>query len=371
MNVIRYTLLLAVILSFFSCSKDDPDDDPEPPVPNQRPANLEEYNATTDGLKDYYTKDGYFEIGVAIEPSFVDNPAQVALMKRHFSSITAENAMKWSSVQPTEGNFTFANADKIVNFAQANGMKVRGHTLCWHQQVPDWIFRHNGVAASKELVLERLRTHITTVMTRYKGKVYAWDVVNEAIDDGGSVYRNSSWYNICGEDFIFEAFRAARAADPAAKLFYNDYNATQTIKRDKIYALLQKLVAEGLVDGMGLQGHWSMDYPGNNLITNAIDLYRSLGIDLHITEMDVSIYAGSEAQTAYTAEIAQKQAAAYSRYFSLLRNNKNFISNVTFWGLADNHTWLDNHPVSGRKNYPLLFDTALKPKSAYFEVIKF
>ena len=371
MNAIRYALILTVILNFFSCSKDDPDDGTEPPEPNHRPANLEEYNATSDGLKDYYTKDGYFDMGAAIEPSFVDNPAQVALMKRHFSSLTAENAMKWSSLQPTEGNFTFANADKIVNFAQANGMKVRGHTLCWHQQVPDWIFRHNGGIASKELVLERLRTHITTVMNRYKGKVYAWDVVNEAIDDGGSVYRNSNWFSICGEDYILEAFRAARAADPAAKLFYNDYNATLTVKRDKIYSLLQKLKAEGLVDGIGLQGHWTMDHPTNNLITNAIDLYRSLGIDIHITEMDVSIYSGNEAQTAYTAEIAQKQTAAYSRYFNLFRTHKNYISSVTFWGLADNHTWLDNFPVSGRKNYPLLFDTALKPKSAYFEVIKF
>jgi len=351
---------------FISCDKEDS------PAIISRPKNLIEYNNVSEGLKDYFTHEEYFSMGVAIPKSFIDIPEKVNLIKRHFNSITAENDMKWSNLQPTEGSFTFTNADKIVGFARDNGLMVRGHCLCWHNQVPSWVFKEGDATASKELVLQRLRTHITTVMTHFKGKVYAWDVVNEAIDGGSSVYRSSQWYNICGEDFIFEAFRAAREADPEAKLFYNDYNAIDATKSTKIYNLLAKLKAEELVDGIGLQGHWNISYPGDNLITNAFNKYISLGIELQITELDVSVYtSGSEAEKDYTAVVAQQQIAAYERYFLTFRNFKENVTGVTFWGLADDKTWLDNFPVAGRKNYPLLFDENLNPKQAYFEIIDF
>jgi endo-1,4-beta-xylanase len=280
--------------------------------------------------------------------------------------------MKWSSLQPAEGAFNFTDADKIVAFAQANGMKVRGHTLCWHNQVPSWIFKDGDADASKELVLQRLTTHITTVVNHFKGKVYAWDVVNEAIDDGSSVYRASQWYTICGEDYIFEAYRAAREADPDAKLFYNDYSAINAVKRDKIYDLLVKLDNEDLIDGMGLQGHWNIDYPSNDLIIAAFEKYSSLGLELQITELDVSVYtSNSDPESTYTSEIALKQATAYSRFFSAFRDYKDDITGITFWGLADDYTWLDNFPVAGRKNYPFLFDEYYNPKQAYFTVINF
>jgi len=353
---------------FVSCEGNDP---PQPEE-KDRPTTVAEYNQVSEGLKDYYGKDAYFAIGAAIEPSSLDNTAEAALLKRHFNSITAENVMKWSVLQPTEGNFNFGPADRIVSFAQANGMIVYGHTLCWHNQVPDWVFKDGTTQASKELVLQRLRTHITTVMTHFKGKVYGWDVVNEAIDDGSATYKNTLWYQICGPDYIFEAFETARATDPDAKLFYNDYSATNTSKREKIFNLLMDLKAQNLVDGMGLQGHWNIDAPSDDLISAALTRYKSAGVEIRISELDVSIYpSNSDPESTYTPDISIRQAVAYVRFFRIFRQFKDDITGVTTWGMADNHTWLDNFPVPGRKNYPLLFDVNLVPKQAYFTVINF
>jgi len=362
----KVILLLLLSVSFIgvtSCNKDDS---------TELGKNIDEYNQGDEGLKDYYTPDDYFYMGVAIPPSFINNQKKTDLIKRHFNSVTAENDMKWSSLQPTEGTFTFTNADKIVAFAEANEMKVRGHTLCWHNQVPSWIFKDGTADASKELVLQRLRAHITTVVNHFKGKVYAWDVVNEAIDDGSSVYRNSHWYTICGEDYIIEAFKAARAADPDARLFYNDYTAIDPVKRDKIYDLLVKLKDQNLVDGMGLQGHWNISYPSSSLIDDAFNKYKSLGLELQVTELDVSVYtSNSSPESKYTDNIAQQQTIAYGRYFLAFRTFREAITGITFWGLADDYTWLDNFPVAGRKNYPFLFNVNYEPKKAYFEVINF
>lgn len=366
-KVILFLLLSVSFIGATSCKKEEPN-----VAENKLQEKIDEYNRSGEGLKDYYAPDDYFYMGVAISPSFIDNQEKVNLIKRHFNSLTADNDMKWSNLQTTEGTFTFANADKIVTFAQANGMKVRGHCLLWHNQIPAWIFMDGSADASKELVLQRLRAHITTVVNHFKGKVYAWDVVNEAIDDGSSVYRASKWYTICGEDYIIEAFEAARAADPDAKLFYNDYSAINLVKRDKIYTLLEKLKNQDLVDGMGLQGHWNIEYPSVDLITAAFDKYKSLGLELQVTEFDVSVYtSNSDPESTYTAELAQKQAVAYARFFYIFQTYKNHITGITFWGLADNYTWLDNFPIAGRKNYPFLFGMNYEPKLAYFSVIDF
>lgn len=366
-KVVLLFLLSVSFIGVTSCNKD------EPPVDeNNLQKKIDEYNQGDAGLKDYYTPEEYFYMGVAIPSSFIDNQEKVNLIKRHFNSVTAENEMKWSSLQPTEGTFNFTIADKIVSFAQANGMKVRGHCLLWHNQIPSWIFKDGQATASKDLVLQRLRTHITTIMSHFKGNVYAWDVVNEAIDDGTSVYRTSQWYTICGEDYIFEAFRAAREADPDAKLFYNDYSEVNATKRDKIYDLLVKLKAEELVDGIGMQGHWNLDYPSNPLLIEALEKYGSLGLEIQITELDVSVYtSNNDPESTYTSDIALRQAAACRRFFSTFRDYKDDITSITFWGLADDYTWLDNFPVVGRKNYPFLFDEYRKPKEAYFAVIDF
>lgn len=362
-----YLLYLLILVGITGCKKSD-----NATSESQYSKNLEEYNKVTQGLKDYFSAKDYFYMGAAISPAFLNNSEKVKLIKRHFNSLTTDNAMKWSSLQPTEGNFNFTDADAIVAFAQANGMKIRGHCLCWHNQVPAWVFMDGDAVASRELVLQRLRTHITTVMTHFKGKVYAWDVVNEAIDDGSATYRASQWYNICGEDYITEAFKDARASDTDALLFYNDYSAIDPTKRDKIYSLLVKLKNQNLVDGMGLQGHWNSNYPPNSLITDAFDKYKSLGLDLQITELDVSVYtSNSDPESPYTTELSQDQSMAYGRFFSIFRAYKDYISGITFWGLADDTSWLDNFPVAGRKNYPLLFNENLDPKPAYFEIIDF
>jgi len=365
-----YLILFLPVLFVFSACDDTVEPGPEPAP--RRPQNLAEYRLTTDGLKNYFTDAGYFDVGVAIEPRDLDNPTSVALIRRHFNSITAENAMKWDALQPTEGNFRWTNADRIVNFAVANGMRVRGHTLIWHNQTPAWVFQHNGQTASREVLLQRLRNHVTAVVSRYRGQVYAWDVVNEVIDNGSGFYRGSPWFNILGEDFIFEAFRAARLADPNAKLFYNDYRETDPVKREKIFQLISRLRAEGLIDGMGMQGHWNVDWPSSTHLIDAINRYSSLGLEIHITELDVSIYTSSSAPAqAFTQEVALRQRAAYSRFFGVFRRHRDQITNVTFWGVHDGVSWLNNWPVTGRADHPLLFDRNHNPKEAYFGIINF
>jgi endo-1,4-beta-xylanase len=233
-----------------------------------------------------------------------------------------------------------------------------------------------GKTVSKDVLLSRLKDHIMQVVTRYKDKVYAWDVVNEAIDDDDSKYmRESQWYKICNEEYIEKAFRWAHEADPDAILFYNDYNTEVPAKRDKVYRLLKTLIDNGIpVHGIGLQGHWNLDSPTEKDLRDAIEKYSSLGLKIQITELDVSVYSPNEKDPAYnvfTAEREKKQMEKYEMIFRVFRDYKNVITGVTFWNVSDKHSWLDNFPVKGRKNYPLLFDQNLKPKKAYWKVVNF
>jgi len=329
---------------------------------------------TTLGLKDYY-KD-YFTIGASVSPNSLTG-APADLIKKHFGSLTAENVMKPALIHPEENKYNWDNADKIVEFAKANGMKMRGHTLVWHQQTPAWFFKDSaGNTVSKEVLLARLKKHITTVVSHYKGKVYAWDVVNEALDDNDAKnFRESSWYKICGEEYIAKAFQWAHEADPDALLFYNDYNTEFPGKRDKVYNLVKKLIDAGVpINGIGLQGHWNLVNPSEKDLRDALDKYSSLGVKLQITELDVSVYSSSETNPAdniFTSEREQKQLEKYKMIFSVFRDYKKVITGITFWNVSDKSSWLDNFPVRGRKNYPLLFDQNLKPKKVYWEVVKF
>lgn len=339
-------------------------------------------NAQTDdnkGLKDYY-KD-YFPVGVAVSPQALSGQEGDLILK-HFTSLTAENVMKIGRIHPEEGRYDWEPADRIVAFAGANNMKLRGHTLCWHNQTPDWLFKtKEGAQVSKEVLLQRLKDHITAVVTRYKGKIYAWDVVNEVIDDSADkVYRESPWYKICGEEFIAKAFQYAHDADPDALLFYNDYNTENPVKREKIIKLVKKLQADGVpIHGIGLQGHWSIFEPSEESLRESLRQYSSLGLEMQITELDVSVYRSEpgrrdkrpEDVDVFTAEMEQRQLEQYKMIFRLFREYKSAISSVTFWNVTDKRSWLDNFPVRGRKNYPLLFDQELKPKKAYWEVVKF
>jgi endo-1,4-beta-xylanase len=331
------------------------------------------------GLKDYYKE--YFPVGVAVSPRALTGP-ESNLILGQFNSITPENAMKMEPIHPEENRYYWKDADAIVDYAQAHKLRVRGHNLCWHEQALKWIFTDaKGDTVTKEVLLKRLEDHITAVVTRYKGKVYAWDVVNEAVaDETTRPHRNSPWYRICGEDFIAKAFDYAHWSDPDALLFYNDYNTERPEKRERIYQLLKKLKDSGVpIHGVGLQGHWSIYEPSEKDLRDAIEKYASLGLQVHFTEVDMSVYPWEknrrekrpgESDT-FTPEMEQKQLEQYKKVFNVFRDYKNVITSVTFWNISDRHSWLDTYPVKGRKNYLLLFDQNLKPKKAYWEVVKF
>lgn len=326
------------------------------------------------GLKDFY-KD-YFPIGVAVTPAQLRDPAQQALILRQFNSLTPENAMKMAAIHPEEDRYNWQDADAIVNFAQLHHLKVRGHNLCWHKQVPAWMFYDKaGNLVTKEVLLSRLKAHIYAVVGRYKGKIYAWDVVNEAVADGGDQpLRNSPWYQICGEDYIFKAFQYAHEADPGALLFYNEYGTESPKKRDRVYQLLKKMIAAGVpVNAIGLQSHWSLTNPADDEIKTSIKLYASLGLKVQITELDMSVYSNEYKvdSTGYTPQRESLQAKRYGQIFDIFRANRSVITGVTFWNVSDRHSWLDSFPVRGRKNYPLLFDQNLQPKKAYWSVVNF
>jgi GH35 family endo-1,4-beta-xylanase len=336
-------------------------------------------NPNEKGLKDYYKKQ--FPIGVAVSPQLFEDMQTTALIKTHFSSMTPENVMKMGPIHPEENRYNWLPADKIVDFAQKNGILLRGHNLCWHSQTPTWFFKKDGNTVTKEELLARLKTHITDVVTHYKGKIYVWDVVNEAVPDGSDkIYRESDFYKIIGEEYIEKAFEYAHAADPKAKLFYNDYNTENASKRERIYQLLKKLKEKGVpIHGVGLQGHWSNFEPSAAELEASITKFASLGLEIQFTEVDVSVYPkrhemSNEAfknKAEYTLEMEEKQTAQYKMLFEVFRKHKKVITSVTFWNLSDKSSWLDNFPVRGRKDFPLLFDQNHQPKKAYWKVIKF
>ncbi|PIB34716.1 1,4-beta-xylanase [Reichenbachiella sp. 5M10] len=331
------------------------------------------------GLSTYY-KD-YFPIGVAVSPSALQG-VQAQLIKDNFVSMTPENVMKSGPIHPQEEVYNWAPADKVAAFAKENQMKLRGHALLWHNQAPDWLFVDSlGNDVSKEILYQRLERHITDVVTRYKDVIYAWDVVNEAIsDESGQFYRDSKWYQICGEEFIAKAFEYARAADPNVQLFYNDYEVINPVKREKIYQMVKGLQDAGVpIDGVGIQGHWSVYEPSESTLRATIDRFTGMGLQVQITELDVSIYPKEHAprdkneddDDTFTDELKQKQIDQYDMIFRVFRENKEKLSSVTFWNVSDQYSWLDFFPVNGRKDYPLLFDEDNQPKEAYWKVVGF
>ena len=335
--------------------------------------------ASEKGLKDYYAD--YFTMGVAVSPRALKTD-EAGLVLQQFNSLTPENAMKMGPIHPKEGEYNWAGADSIAQFAQRNKLKMRGHTLVWHNQTPAWIFVDDkGNTVSKEVLLQRLKEHIFTVVNRYKGSVYAWDVVNEAISDKPDEYlRPSKWLTICGEEYIAKAFQWAHEADPNALLFYNDYNEISPVKREKIYRLVKGLKDAGVpIHGVGLQAHWAVNEPSREQLESTLQRFSELGLKLQITELDISVYPkehdarerrAEDTNTVFTPEREQQQLEKYKMAFELFRKYKNAISGVTFWNISERYSWLDNFPVKNRKDYPLLFDKDLKPKKAYWEVVK-
>ena len=375
-SIKKITFLFTCSLAILSCKSNSE----EKKQDNAGSASMYQGKPDEKGLKDYYSN--YFPVGVAVAPNSFEGDSKELILNQ-FNSMTPENVMKMGEIHPEKDRFNWEPADKIARFAKENNLKMRGHALVWHQQTGPWIFKaENGNASvSKQELLKRMKTHIDSVVSRYKGTIYAWDVVNEAIsDDSTEFLRASEWYKIAGEDFLIKAFEYAHEADPDAKLFYNDYNAIIPEKRDRIYKLLKMLVDRDVpIDGVGIQGHWSIYGPSEEELRKAIDMYASLGLDVQITELDVSLYPWEKEQRAlktgesdeFTDELQQKQIDAYKMFFKVFRDYQDVLTGVTFWNISDRHTWLDKYPVEGRKNYPLLFDEDYKPKKAYWNVIEF
>lgn len=330
------------------------------------------------GLKDAY-KD-YFSIGVAVNMRNISNPEQIAIIKKDFNSITAENDMKPQPTEPAYGQFNWENADKIANFCRSNGIKLRGHCLMWHTQIGEWMYKdEKGDLVSKEKLFQNMKHHITAIVERYKDVIYAWDVVNEAISDGGwqggrrgmgehpSPYRNSPLYQIAGDEFIKKAFIYAREADPNVLLFYNDYNAADPGKRDRIYNMVKSMKEEGVpIDGIGMQGHYNVYGPSMEDVDAALTKYSTIVKHIHITELDIRANQEMGGQLNFSRDggnisqvVKTLQEDQYARLFKVLRKHKDVVDNVTFWNLSDRDSWL------GARNYPLPYDENYKAKRVY------
>ncbi|HBX87656.1 MAG TPA: 1,4-beta-xylanase [Marinilabiliaceae bacterium] len=341
------------------------------------------------GLKDAF--EGKFYIGTALnEPQILGiDTAAIKVVKENFNSIVAENVMKSGPMQPTEGNFDFEMADKFVEFGVQNNMHIVGHTLIWHSQAPRWFFTdEEGNDVSAEVLKERMRTHIHTVVSRYKGKVHGWDVVNEAILDDGT-YRNSKYYQILGEEFIPLAFQYAHEADPDVELYYNDYSMFNPGKREGVIKMIKMLKERGLrIDAVGMQGHLSIHHPVKEEFEASIKAYSEAGVNVMITEMEITVLempdfrVGAEISTNYEYQqslnpyteglpdsVYVQLEEMYIDYFKLFLKYEDVISRVTVWGVNDGHSWKNGWPVRGRTDYPLLFDRNNEPKPFVEKII--
>ncbi|WP_404454891.1 endo-1,4-beta-xylanase [Virgibacillus necropolis] len=344
-------------------------------------------------LEDRY--EDSFEIGAAVEPYQLDG-IQGQILKRHYSSIVAENVMKPISIQPKEGEFHFEEADKIVQFAEENDMDVRFHALVWHSQVPEWFFidkKGNPMVdatdpkqreKNERLLLRRLEKHIRTIVLRYRHVVDAWDVVNEVIDPYASNdrgLRESKWYKITGTDYIKTAFETVRKfAGDDAKLFINDYNTEVSPKREYLYNLVKDLLEQGVpIDGVGHQAHIQIGWPSIENTRESINMFASLGLDNQITELDVSLYGWPPSGEYNTYDeipfsVLESQAQRYNQLFELYEELDDKISNVTFWGIADNHTWLNDRAAKYSDDgigidAPFVFDENYNVKPAYWAIM--
>ncbi len=347
--------------------------------------------STVPSLAELYADS--FRLGVALNASQIagDVSSDRQVINTHFNSYTAENEMKWERMQPLEGEFNFASADALVALGERNDATVIGHTLLWHNQTPDWVFEdEDGQPASRELLRQRLHTHIKTVVGRYAGRIHGWDVVNEAFNEDGS-WRDTRWREILGDDYIAETFAMARAADPSAKLYYNDYNLYKPAKRDAVVALVRDLQARGIpVHGIGIQGHYGLGHPPLDLLEDAIIAFGELGVEVMITELDVSVlpfpeeglwgadlsvdFELSAEMNPYVdglpAEVQAEQDAHFRDLFTVFLRHRSVMGRVTFWNLNDGSSWKNNWPMRGRTDYPVIFDRQNQPKSAFHALVE-
>lgn len=341
-------------------------------------------------LKDAF-KDSFL-IGVAINVQQCSerDTRGLPIIASQFNSITPENVLKWASVHPQPGKYDFDGSDCYVAFGEKHKMFIVGHTLIWHNQTPAWVFKDDkGNPVDRETLLSRMRDHIQTVVGRYKGRIHGWDVVNEALNEDGTL-RQSPWMKIIGEDYLVKAFEFAHESDPKAELYYNDYSLENEPKRNGAIELIKKLQARGVpIAAVGLQGHDKLDWPTVEQQDATISAFAKLGIKVDITELDIDVLPpatkanGADItlnvqlqsqlnpySNSLPPSVQEQLAKRYGELFRVFQKHRDVIDRVTFWGVTDGDAWLNNWPVRGRTSYPLLFDRSGQPKRAFDAVIR-
>lgn len=349
-------------------------------------------------LKDAYAN--AFLLGTAVNDDIVqgvDAKAQ-AIVPVQFNTITAENVMKNEVIHPQPGVYDFGPADAFVEFGEKHNMFIVGHTLVWHNQTPAWFFQdEQGQPNTPEAQIERMRRHIETVAGRYAGRVHAWDVVNEVIDNDGS-YRPTTWVKSIGDgdELVKHAFKFASEYAPDAELYYNDFNAWRPEKVAGIVRMVKMLKAEGIrIDGVGIQGHWGLNFPKTEYIEAAIDAYAAAGVKVMITELDIDVLPLTKEgqiigmgmaheqfqleefkefldpyRNGLPKDVEQQLAKRYEELFRIFYNKRDKIHRVTLWGVHDPMSWKNDYPIPNRTNYTLLFDRNYQPKPAFNAVLK-
>lgn len=332
-----------------------------------------------------------FMMGAALNRDQISgqDSAGIEIVEHHFNTITPENILKWENVHPQPEEYDFDVVDQFVQFGEENDMFIVGHTLIWHNQTPEWVFEdEEGNQLDREVLLERMRVHIHTIVGRYKGQINGWDVVNEALDEDGSL-RQTPWLEIIGEDYISKAFEFAREADPDAELYYNDYSLENPPKREGAIRLVQNLQENGApITGIGTQGHFNLNQPTLQQIEETITSFADLDVDVMVTELDIDVLPsayGTSADISMNSELQDSLnpyinglpdsvqytlTQRYKEIFQIFYRYRDDITRVTFWGVSDGDSWKNNWPVRGRTNYPLLFDREHQPKPAFYEVIE-
>jgi endo-1,4-beta-xylanase len=341
-------------------------------------------------LKEAYQ--GAFAIGAAVSAAqFTGQDARgSALVQTQFNSITPENALKWENIHPRLDTYAFDLPDKYVAFGEVNHMLIVGHCLVWHNQIPGDVFRDaRGNLVSRKVLLKRMRDHIHTVVGRYKGRIKSWDVVNEALNDDGSL-RQTLWLKIAGRDYIAKAFQYAHEADPRAELTYNDYSLENEPKRNGAIALIKQLKARRVpITSVGLQGHDSLTWPSVDQEDATITEFGKLGLQVIISELDIDVLPSATANgsadinarieatpnlnpyaSGLPEAVQQALAKRYGELFGVFLRHRDVVRRVTLWGVTDGDSWRNDWPVRARTNYPLLFDRNGQPKLAFDAVIR-
>ena len=343
-------------------------------------------------LKDAFRNDFYIGAALNLEQITGKEPIAMEVVTRHFNSITPENIMKWEEIHPEPERYNFEASDQYVAYGEKHNMHIVAHALVWYHQTPDWVFQdESGNPLSRDALLDRMKEHIFTVMGRYKGRVHGWDVVNEAIMKDGS-YRPCKWLEIIGEDYVQKAFEFAREADPDAELYYNEYDYEYEPKTKGVIRLIENLQRHGVrVDGVGIQGHWFLDYPKIDLLDSYTQELSKLGVKLMITELDVGVLpfypidstvvplSSFDAETQKKFDpypnglpdaVEKELAKRYVELFSYFRKNRSLFGRITFWAVHDGQSWRNYWPITGRADFPMLFDRQCKPKPALDAVVR-